>query len=89
MHTVCKTRKSRIFKGTVSRDFLLQAPENYIRIILIFFIAEIFPSQRAPPVSTTPATNFATSIPLVLLILVAIGINDIGSKFTTGHIDGK
>jgi hypothetical protein len=40
--------------------------------------AEIFASQGAPPVSTTPAANFATSSPCVV---------DTGGKFTTGVND--
>ena len=50
-----------------------QAPENNIRIISIFFwkFAEIFASQGAPPVSTSPAANLPP-VPLVLLTPVQI-----------------
>jgi hypothetical protein len=36
---------------------------------------EIFASQSAPPISTTPAANFATS---------SAGVVDTSGKFTTG-----
>jgi hypothetical protein len=52
-------------------NHLPPSPENNTKVILkLFEIAEIFVSQGAPPVSTTPVANFATS-PLVLLMPVA------------------
>jgi hypothetical protein len=66
--------------------------------------SEIFASQSAPPVSTTPAANFATSFASVVDTggkvatgvndndgKFATGINDTGSKFATGvnDTDGK
>ncbi len=69
------------FKGTVSLNFCFtffswitfpEAPENNIRVISNFLrkFAEIFASQGAPPVSTTPVANLPP-IPLVLLTPVA------------------
>jgi hypothetical protein len=57
------------FKGTASRDILLQvfspqAPDNNIRVILNFFA-----SQGAPPVSMTPVAGKN-----------AASINDTGGK---------
>jgi hypothetical protein len=51
-----------------------------------FKFAEIFASQGAPPVSTTPAANFATSFPSVVDTggKFATGVNDTGGKFATG-----
>jgi hypothetical protein len=48
--------------------------------ILNFFrkLPEIFPSQDAPPVSTSPAANFATNFPDVV---------DTGGKFAAGVVD--
>ena len=40
--------------------------------------AKIFASQGAPPVSTTPVANFATS---------SAGVDDAGGKFATGVVD--
>jgi hypothetical protein len=51
--------------------------------------AEIFASQGAPPVSTTPVANFST----IFASLVdtgckfATGVNDTGGKFATGVND--
>jgi hypothetical protein len=45
---------------------------------LIVYSGEIFASQGAPPVSTTPAANFATSFASVV---------DTGGKFATGVND--
>jgi hypothetical protein len=46
----------------------------------------IFASQGAPPVSTTPAENFATSFASVVDTgsKFATGVNDTGGKFATG-----
>ena len=46
--------------------------------MLKIYFAEIFASQGAPPVSTTPAANFATSFTSVV---------DTGGKFATGVND--
>jgi hypothetical protein len=46
--------------------------------------AEIFASQGTPPVSTTPAANFATGIAGIVVDTVgkfATGVNDIDGKF--------
>jgi hypothetical protein len=64
--------------------------------------AEIFTSQGAPPVSTTPAANFATSSAGVVDTggkfatsvnstsgKFATGINDTGGKFATGVVNNK
>jgi hypothetical protein len=76
------------FKGTVSRDFLLLVfyesvspqPQSISLKRFEFFrkFAEVLASQGAPPVSTTPAENFATSS------LCAV---DTGGKFATGVND--
>ncbi len=50
-----------------------QAPENDISDISDFF-EEIFTSQGAPLVSTTPVANFATC---------TAGVVDTGGKFVT------
>jgi hypothetical protein len=42
--------------------------------------AKIFASQGAPPVSTTPVANFATS---------SAGVDDAGGKFATGVNDAS
>jgi hypothetical protein len=57
------------------------APEYPIRTISNF--AEIFASQGAPPISTTPAANFATSFASVVDTggKFATGVNDTGDKF--------
>ncbi len=51
-----------------SLDHILQAPENNIRVISIFFqkFAEIFASQGALPVSMKPAASFATCTAAVI-----------------------
>jgi hypothetical protein len=64
--------------------------------------AEIFTSQGAPPISTTPAANFATSSAGVFDTggkfatsvhgtsgKFATGINNTGSKFATGVVNNK
>jgi hypothetical protein len=47
---------------------------------------EIFASQGAPPVSTTPRANFATCTACVFDTSgkFATGINNTGGKFTAG-----
>jgi hypothetical protein len=52
---------------------------------------EIFASQSAPPVSTTPVANFATSSSGVVDTggKFATGVNDTGGKFATGVNDAK
>jgi hypothetical protein len=66
-------RSRKLFKGTESRDFLLQVffhespfPKP-LKIMLGSFrifrkFAEIFASQGAPPVSTTPVAIFASGV---------------------------
>jgi hypothetical protein len=51
--------------------------------------AEIFASQNAPPVSTTPTANFATSTAGVVdtSAKFATGVNFTGGKFATGVDD--
>jgi hypothetical protein len=51
--------------------------------------AEIFASQGAPPVSTTPAANFYTIFAIVVDTggKFATGVNDTGGKFATGVYD--
>jgi hypothetical protein len=51
--------------------------------------AEIFASQGAPPVSTTPAANFSTIFASVVDTgsKFATGVNDTGGKFATGVND--
>jgi hypothetical protein len=72
--TTAKKAWASCFKGTVSRDFLLlvffmnQFPpsprvSHLDRFEFFLKFAEIFASQGAPPVSMTPAANFATSSP--------------------------
>jgi hypothetical protein len=61
-------------------NHLPPAPKNNSRVTLNFLrkFAEIFASQGAPPVSTTPVANFATSCPCAV---------DTGGKFATGVND--
>jgi hypothetical protein len=49
----------------------------------------IFPSKDAPPVSTTPAANFAISLASVVDTSgkFATGVNDTGGKFAAGIND--
>ncbi len=49
----------------------------------------VFASQGAPPVSTTPTANFATSFASVVDTgsKFATGVNDIGGKFATSVND--
>jgi hypothetical protein len=51
--------------------------------------AEIFASQGAPPVSTTPVVNFSTIFASVVDTggKFATGVNDTGGKFATGDND--
>jgi hypothetical protein len=51
--------------------------------------AEIFASKGAPPVSTTPVANFATSYPCVVDTggKFATSVNDTGGKFAAGFND--
>ena len=51
--------------------------------------AEIFASQGAPPVWTTPVANFANSFASVVDTggKFATCVNDTGGKFATGVID--
>ena len=57
-----------------------------LKITLVHFkfffqkFAKIFASQGAPPVSTTPVANFATS---------SAGVDDAGGKFATGVNDAS
>jgi hypothetical protein len=88
------------FKGTVSRDFLLlvffmnQFPPSP-RVFHIdrfeFFrkFAEIFASQGAPPVSTTPVANLppASVTPVANFSTISASVVDTGGKFATGVND--
>jgi hypothetical protein len=98
-------------KRTVSRDFLLlvffmnqfpPSPRVFHLDRFEFFrkFAEIFASQGAPPVSTTPVANLppvsATPVANFSTIFasvvdtsgkIATGINDTGGKFATGVVD--
>jgi hypothetical protein len=68
----------------------LQPLKITLRSFRIFSIfTEIFASQSAPPVSTTPLANFATSFACVVDTggRFATGINDTGGKFATGVVD--
>jgi hypothetical protein len=89
-----------MFKGTVSRDFLLlvffmnqfpPSPRVFHLDRFEFFrnFAEIFASQGAPPVSTTPVANFSSIFASVLDTggKFATGVNDTGGKFATGVND--
>jgi hypothetical protein len=51
----------------------------------------IFSAQGAPPVSTTPAENFATGTTGVVDTggKFATGVNDIGGKFASGVNDSS
>jgi hypothetical protein len=53
--------------------------------------AEIFVSQGAPPVSTTPAPNFATGTTGVVDTggKFATGVNDTGGKWDTQVLGGN
>ncbi len=85
------------FKGTVSRDFSLlvffmnqfpPSPRVFHSDCFEFFrkfaeiFAEIFASQGAPPVSTTPVANISTIFASVVDIggKFASGVNDAGGK---------
>ncbi len=96
-----------LFKGTVSRDFLLlvffmnqfpPSPRVFHKDHFKFFrkFAEIFASQGAPPVSTTPVANLprvsaspVANFPTIFASVdtggkFATGVNDTGGKFATG-----
>ena len=70
-------RSETFIKGTVDRYKFFRK------------LAEIFASQGLPPVSTTPAANFATSFPIVVDTggKFATGVNDTGGKFATSVND--
>jgi hypothetical protein len=83
-------------KGTVSRDFLLlvffmyqfpPAPEYTINTVSNCFekLAEIFASQGAPPVSTTPVANLppVLTTPVANLSTIFASVVDTGGKFAT------
>jgi hypothetical protein len=87
-------------KGTVSQDFLLlvfsmdqfpPCPRVFHLDRFEFFpkFAEIFASQGAPPLSTTPVANFSS----IFASVVDNGgkfagvVNDTGGKFATGVND--
>jgi hypothetical protein len=104
-------RSFLLFKGTVSRDFLLlvffmdqlpPSPRVFHLDRFEFFrkFAEIFVSQCAPPVSTTPVANLppvsttpAAKLPAVSTTPVAnfspifASAVDTGGKFATGVND--
>jgi hypothetical protein len=72
-------------------NHLLLSPQKITLEHFKFFrkFAEIFASQSAPPVSTTPVVNFATSSAGVVDTRgkFATGVKDTGGKFVTGVND--
>ena len=113
IHEKTWSRKSRgdFLKGTVSRDFLLlvffmnqfpPSPRVFHLNRFEFFrkFAEIFASQGAPPVSTTPAAKLppVSTTPVANLTAVSAtpvanfstifpSVVDTGGKFATGISD--
>jgi hypothetical protein len=86
---IYKYSKNYLFKGTVSRDFLLlvffmnqfpPSPRVFHLERFEFFrkFAEIFACQGASPVSTTPVANFSS---------IFASVVDTGGKFATGVVD--
>ncbi len=99
-YTIAVVPDRRPFKVTVSRDFLLlvffmnlfpPSPRVFLLDRFEFFrkFAEIFASQGAPPVSTTPVANFSTIFASVVDTggKFASSVNDAGGKFATGVND--
>jgi hypothetical protein len=102
---------TRIFKGTVSRDFLLlvffmnqfpPSPRVFHLDRFEFFrkFAEIFASQGAPPVSTTPAAKLppvsttpmanlppVSATPVANFSTIFASVVDTGGKFAAGVND--
>jgi hypothetical protein len=87
------------FKGTVSRDFLLLVfimnqflphPRVFHLDRFEFFrkFAEIFASQGAPPVSTTPVANFppVSATPAENFYTIFASVVDTGGKFAPGIV---
>ncbi len=88
-------------KGTVSRDFLLlvffmnQFPPPHPRVFhldrfkIFRKFAEIFASQGAPPVSTTPVANLplVSATPAANFYTIFASVVDTGGKFATGVND--
>jgi hypothetical protein len=87
-------------KGTVSRDFLLlvlfmnqfpPSPRVFHLDRFKFFriFAEIFASQGAPPVSTTPVANLppVSATPVANFSTIFASVVDTGGKFATGVND--
>ncbi len=88
------------FKWTVSRDFLLLVfflnqfpphPKVFHLDRFEFFrkFAEIFATQGAPPVSTTPVANLppVSATPSANFYTIFAGVVDTGGKFATGVND--
>jgi hypothetical protein len=82
--------KGRCHKIFCSRFFHESSSPKPLKITLGHFkffrkFAEIFASQSAPPVSTTPVANFATSSAGVVNTggKFVTGVNDTGGKFVT------
>jgi hypothetical protein len=71
--------KGQCHKKFCFRFFHESSSPKPLKITLGHFkFAEIFASQSAPPISTTPVANFATS---------SAGVLDTGGKFATGAND--
>jgi hypothetical protein len=86
-----------VFKGTVSRDFILlvffmnqfpPSPRVFHLDRFEFFrkFVEIFASQGAPPVSTTPVANLppVSTTPVANISTIFASVVDTGGKFATG-----
>jgi hypothetical protein len=97
-----------LIKGTVSRDFLLlvffmnqfpPSPRVFHLDRFEFFqkFADIFASQGAPPVSTTPASKLppvsttpvanlppVSATPVANFSTISVSVVDTGGKFATG-----
>ncbi len=88
------------FKGTVSRDFLLLVfftnqfpPSPWVfhldRFEFFRKFSEIFASQGAPPVSTTPVANLppVSATPLANFATIFASVVDTGGKFSNSVND--
>jgi hypothetical protein len=87
-----------LVKGTVSRDFLLlvffmNTPRPRVlhldRFEFFRKFAEIYASQGAPPVSTTPVANLppVSATPAANSYTIFASVVDTGGKFGTGVND--
>ena len=88
------------FKGTVSRDFLLQVffmnqfppsprVSHYDRFKFFRKFAAIFASKGAPPVSTTPVAKLppVSTTPAANFATSLASVVDTGGKFAAGNKD--